>query len=344
MLSMTNGLLHLPTRRLRPHTSNFFNHHSLSFAYDPECGPPRRWLAFLDELWGDDPSSIDALQETMGYLLGGGTRQQKMFLLVGPKRSGKGTIGRVLTGLLGKHNFASPTLASLSTNFGLSPLIGKPLALISDARLSGRSDNSIVVERLLSISGEDSLTIDRKYREPWTGRLPTRLLVMTNELPRLADVSGALASRFIVFALTKSFYGRENPKLTDELLTEAPAIFNWALDGLDRLNQRGHFVNPETGANAIQQLEDLSSPVATFVRDNCELGQERRTSVASLWTTWKTWCESEGRKPGSKAGFGRDLQAAVPGVKKTRPLKGGSRPYIYEGIGLHAPSATIDSS
>ena len=25
-------------------------------------------------------------------------------------------------------------------------------------------------------------------------------------------------------------------RLTDELLSEAPAIFNWALDGLDRLN------------------------------------------------------------------------------------------------------------
>ena len=27
----------------------------------------------------------------------------------------------------------------------------------------------IAVERLLSISGEDTITVDRKYREPWTG-------------------------------------------------------------------------------------------------------------------------------------------------------------------------------
>ena len=79
-----------------------------------------------------------------------------MFLFVGPKRAGKGTIGRVLTGLLGAHNVAAPTLAGLSTNFGLSPLIGKPLGLVSDARLSGRPDSNIVVERLLSVSGEDS--------------------------------------------------------------------------------------------------------------------------------------------------------------------------------------------
>ena len=105
----------------------------------------------------------------------------------------------------------------------------------------------MVVERFLSVSGEDSLTIDRKYREPWTDRLPTRFVVLTNELPRLTDSSGALASRFIVFVLRRSFYGSENPKLTDELLSEAPAILNWALEGLDRLNERGHFLNPESG-------------------------------------------------------------------------------------------------
>ena len=54
---------------------------------------------------------------------------------------------------------------------------------------------SIVVERLLSISGEDTLTVDRKYREPWTGQLPTRIVILSNELPRLTDSSGALASR-----------------------------------------------------------------------------------------------------------------------------------------------------
>ena len=105
---------------------------------------------------------------------------------------------------------------------------------------------------------------------------------MTNELPRLTDSSGALASRFIVFVLTKSFYGRENFELTDELLAKAPAIFNWALEGLDRLNARGHFVNPESGKAAIQELEDLSSPISAFVRDECVVGSDHRVEVAAL--------------------------------------------------------------
>ena len=103
----------------------------------------------------------------------------------------------MLKGLLGPHHVAGPTMSGLSTNFGLQPLIDHPLAVISDARLGSRTDANVVVERLLSISGEDTLTIDRKYRDPWTGQLPTRLMVLTNELPRLHDSSGALAGRFI---------------------------------------------------------------------------------------------------------------------------------------------------
>ena len=334
MISLTNGLLHVPSRTLVPHTSSFFTHHSLPFAFSRDFTRPTRWQQFLHELWPNDESSILALQEVMGYILAGGTSLQKIFLFVGAKRAGKGTIGRVLTGLLGAHNVAAPTLASLSTNFGLSPLIGKPLALISDARLSNRADGSIVVERLLSISGEDSLTIDRKYKDPWTGRLPTRLVIMTNELPQITDSSGAVASRFVVFQLVRSFFGRENHHLSDELLVEASGIFNWALEGLDRLVARGHFVNPDSGSEAIQQLEDLSSPISAFMRDRCVIGPHQ-VETDTLWTAWKAWCDREGRHPGTRAIFGRDLKSAVPTLRRIRPRGDGIvRPYVYEGLGL----------
>jgi putative DNA primase/helicase len=272
----------------------------------------------------------------MGYILAGDTRLQKIFLLLGPPRAGKGTIARVLAGLLGKHNVVAPTLASLSTNFGLWPLIGKPLAVISDVRLSDNANASMIIERLLSISGEDRLTIDRKYLVPWTGQLPTRLLMLTNELPRLVDASGALISRFIVFVLTESFYGRENPRLTDELLLEAPSILNWALEGLDRLNERGSFELPPSATDTMEQFQDLSSPIKAFVREQCEVASDHKVSVEALWTAWKRWSANRCVKTGIKEEFGRNLHAAVPTVKRRRPRTPQSedRPYVYEGIGL----------
>jgi putative DNA primase/helicase len=252
--------------------------------------------------------------------------------MVGPKRSGKGTIGRVLTALLGRHNVAAPTLAGLGTNFGLQELITRPLGLISDARLSTRSDASVVAERLLSISGEDSLTVDRKYKDPWTGRLPTRFMILTNELPDLKDASGALASRFILFILTRSFYGRENPKLTQELLEEAPGILNWALDGLDRLNERGWFEMPESSKGIIQQMEDLASPVGAFIRRMCVLSTDAEIETDELWDAWKAYCETENIRLGTKAVFGKDLAAAAPTVKRLRQGERDARQYMYTGI------------
>src|SRR5262249_61592822 len=128
--------------------------------------------------------AIATLQEWFGYCLLPDTSQQKILLAVGPKRSGKGTIARVLRGLVGIENTAGPTLAGLGTNFGLWPLLGKTLAIISDARLSGRTDAAVVTERLLSISGEDAQTIDRKNRSHVTCHLPTPFVILTNQLPQ----------------------------------------------------------------------------------------------------------------------------------------------------------------
>ena len=335
LLVMKNGILHVPSRTLFPHTPRLYTHNALAFDYDPDADPPRRLLAFLDELWPEDPTSATTLQEMFGYMLMPETQQQKAFLMVGPKRSGKGTLGRVLTELAGAANVAAPTLSGLSTNFGLWPLIGKTVAIISDARLGSRADQAAIAERLLSVSGEDTLTIDRKYLSLWTGRLSTRFLILTNELPCLADASGALASRFIVFTLQRSFYGREDPKLTDKLLAELPGILNWALEGWNRLQQRGHFHQPAASADAIREMEDLGSPVVAFIRDRCVVESGRSISAAGLYEAWRRWCDSEGReRPGTSQSLGRYLRAAVPGLGMTHPRVEGERVRMYEGIDL----------
>ena len=340
IVACQNGLLHVPSRTLLSHTPEFFNLSALPFSYDPSAAEPTEWLAFLISLWGNDAEAIATLREIFGYILTCDTRQQKIFLIVGPLRSGKGTIAKVMTELLGPENVAAPTLASMATNFGLAPLIGKPLAIISDARLSSRADQQVIVERFLSISGEDSLTIDRKYLPSWTGRLPTRFMILTNELPRLADASSALARRFITLVLTNSFYGREDHGLAARLLAELPSILNWALDGRNRLFQRGYFVQPKSSIEVAQELEDLGSPISAFLRDCCVVAKEQSVEVETLFTKWQLWCMKCGRDwPGTVQTFGRDLRAAVPGLRVSQPRDGKERNRHYEGVGLKPEEA-----
>ena len=336
LIACDNGLLHLPTLELRPTTPAFYSHNALDYPFDPDALDPEAWLDFLADLWPDDPESIETLQEIFGYLLTADTRLQKLFLIVGPLRAGKGVIARVLTRMLGQANVCAPTLAGLSSNFGLAPLIDKQLAVIADARLGHRADQHAIAERLLSISGEDNLTLDRKFLPAWTGKLPTRFMLLTNELPRLTDASGALARRFIVLRLTKSFFGREDMDLTERLLCELPAILNWSIEGWHRLQERGHFTQPASASDAIREIEDLASPVGAFVRDRCNVAPGLDVPTKDLFDAWKSWCEEQGRdRPGNIQTFGRDLRAVIPGLQVARPRADEtSRERRYQGIEL----------
>jgi putative DNA primase/helicase len=333
MIGCANGVLDLTTREVHAHTPALFNTVSVPFDYDPRAKPPTAWLQFLNSIWPNDEPSVALLQEYVGYVISGRTDMQKMLLLIGPTRSGKGTIARMLAELVGRGHVAGPTLASLGTNFGLSPLLGKPLAIVSDARL-GSAPADAVVERLLSITGEDMLTVDRKFKEPWSGKLSSRFVVLSNELPKFRDASGAIANRLVILQMTESFLGREDRALDRRLLAELPGILAWALQGLDRLVRNGRFTVPSSSSDATNLMMDLASPVSAFIRDCCERGSAESVTADRLYDVWKIWAEDNGHRSGAKSTFGRDLRAVVPAVKVSQPTIGASRVRMYVGIGL----------
>lgn len=340
VLATRNALVHLPSyadgiaHTVAP-TPRFFSTHALEFDFDPNASEPHAWLSFLNDLWQDDPESIETLQQWFGYCLTVDTSQQKMLVLIGPKRGGKGTIARVLRALVGPANVVGPTLSGLATNFGLWPLVGKSLAIIGDARLGGKADQQVIVERILSITGEDTLTIDRKNLEPITGPLRTRLVLVSNELPKLTDSSGALVSRMIVLRSERSFLGCEDTGLMAKLSADLPGILRWAIRGWQSLRDRGHFTQPKSAEELLEDMNDLASPVSAFVRDVCEVKAGRSEEVSVLFRAWEGWCARNGRKSGTAQTFGRDLLAAYPKLRRTQPRdERGGRIREYEGIGL----------
>jgi putative DNA primase/helicase len=334
LISCANGLLHLPREVLLPASPSLFTFNSVPIPFRSDTPLPDTWLRFLGSVWPDDSQAVATLQEIFGYLLTTDTRQQKVFMLVGPPRSGKGTIAEILKHLLGSRSVAGPTLASLSQNFGLASLIGKQLAIISDARLGARSDHQVIAERLLSISGQDMLSVPQKFLPDYTGNLSTRFLILTNELPKLTDASGALASRFLIITMRRSFLGREDTNLRSALLPELPGIFRWAVDGWRRLHERGHFLTPASSTEAAQELDEIASPIRTFLRENCETGPGFEVERGMIFNAWACWCKERGRDPGSIESFARDLRAAVPTISSSQPRRDGRRVRTYLGIKL----------
>jgi putative DNA primase/helicase len=332
VIAVANGLLDIDSRKLYPHTPQYFSTVSVPFRYDPEAPEPHRFLEFLNELWPQEPEAIGALGEWCGYVISGRTNLQKMLLMIGPTRSGKGVIARILTALIGKPNVCGPTLSSFAGEFGLAPLLSKSLAIVSDVRFGGKNGNT-VVERLLSISGEDTLTINRKYHEQVNTKMPTRMHLISNEMPRLTDASGAIIGRFVVLLLSRSWLGKEDHELEQRICEQLPGILNWALEGLARLNSNdGRFTRVPGAEEAIIAMRDLSSPVAAFVRERCVLKPELQIEPDEIYAVYKTWCEENEYPRASKHVFGRDLRAACSSVSKRR-LGDTKRVHVYVGIG-----------
>ena len=345
IVATKNALVHLPSladgkdNYSMPATPRFFTQAAVDYDFQRERCQCPAWLEFLHSLWGDDSQSIELLQDWFGYCLTPDTKHQKILMLLGPQRSGKGTIVRILRGVVGESNVAGPTFSSIASNFGLSSLLGKSLAVISDARLSSRADQAVITERLLSISGEDALDIDKKFMHPITTKLQTRLMIVSNEIPRLTETSGALAGRMLLLRLTRSFFGEEDRSLTPRLMAEREGILWWAIDGWLRLRERGYFAEPDSSIAMRNQLRELASPVGNFVDDACEVGPQHRIECQDLYKAWCHWCEESGREATTIQTFGRDLAAHCANVEAVQSRVGAARVRFYVGIRL-AQNAT----
>jgi putative DNA primase/helicase len=252
-----------------------------------------------------------------------------MLVLIGPPRSGKGTISRVLEHLVGKANVVGPSLNSLGGQFGLQPLLGKSLAIIPDARLSGKENPDLLTERLLAITGEDVQTVPRKFLEPVTTRLPTRLMLVSNELPKLPDASKAIVA-------PQSWLDREDYNLIDRLLRELPGILHWAIAGLERLRQRGRFLQPASAKDLLDNLQGLASPVASFVEERCDKGPDHYVMCDQLFKAWTDWCRDNGQPAGAAATLGKSLRAALPTVMTIKKRVEGKERRVYTGLALRS--------
>ncbi|MCA4726896.1 DNA primase family protein [Mycolicibacterium fortuitum] len=291
-----NGVLDVTTRQLRANTPLWFSLPRIEAAYDPDTDYENsEWLRMLRTQWPDDPGAIVCLQQWFGYVLSGRTDLQKWMLVIGPSGSGKSIVADVLAALSGA--VTATKLDDLNAGFGLQALYedGAGLALLSDIRFSSR-DSSTAVGNLLAITGEDEVTIGRKYKAAVSTKLGVRFHGSANELPRWSDNSNALALRALILETSRAFRGTddEDPGLKRRIITyELGAVLRWAVDGLALLDVAGGaFTVSKRAAELHAELADLSSSVRTFFGECCEIGSEQDyVDLSELFGVWRKWAE-----------------------------------------------------
>lgn len=328
-VACSNGVYDVPADTLLPHTSERFNLQSVPFAFDATATAPT-WEWFLNDVLPADAQT--ALQEFFGYIISGRTDLEKIFNLVGRRRSGKGTISTVLDSLVGPENCAAPSMPSLVGSFGEAPLIGKTLATFSDISWGFR-DIAEAVEIVKKISGNDARDVNRKNRDVWHGKLGVRFLIMGNDMPKFTDASGALAGRLINIQFPGSFYGREIPEVKTRLLDELPGILNWALAGLARLTANRRFTVPQTSEELTAEIRRQQSPVQGFLDDLCAFpeGDVNPVPLDELFPVYRAWARStEAEHPLDRERFSRALASA--GLRIERKMLAGVRARRVHGI------------
>lgn len=302
---MANGSLHLRkdgSTKLVPASPAVFNLTALPFDYDPQATAPQ-WLAFLKDTFAHDPKAVDALQEWFGYMLVGDPGwMQKMFWLIGPRRSGKGTIINIARAMMG-DGAVSTNLGAFARDFGLSNLIGKNLATIDDARDPDSRIAHQMVERLLTVTSGGAISVQRKHRDAWDGVLPTVILGASNVVPRFPDNGGAISSRFEVIKTKQSYFGKEDRGLFARLERELPGILNWSLKGLERLQEQGYFTQSAAHADVIEEVDRGATGATPMVRDYLMASDSLGISPASLkdLASWWSTKQADDYKPNGPA-------------------------------------------
>jgi putative DNA primase/helicase len=301
-LNLRNGFLHVHTRKLYEHTPALFTSNISTFDFNQEAKCPV-WRSTLAQYWPEAGAlEPQLLKEMFGYSLTPWTSLQKLLAVVGPGRSGKGTIGKVLTLLVGKANIAAPTFHSLAADFGRMALINKLLAIVGEAAFGARDDKAEITNFLKTVSGEDPVNIQRKYLDDWEGRLMVRFWLFCNQIPDFLDAGKALMARIVPLKMTRSFAGQEDEKLADKLEAEIAGILNWALEGYQALHASGgKFTMPQASIETKELFGSMASPISGFLEDYCDLWKVEEPLDKDCWASrddvylaYHNWCVDVG--------------------------------------------------
>lgn len=273
------------------HSHNKDNYSTLRFNYPYHASAKcDLWLKTLNEIFEDDQDKISVLQEFFGYCLTRDVRKEKALLLLGESRSGKSTILETLGAVMGEDNTSYVSMCDIS-NPQYTPLLMNKLVNI-DTDVSAKAEN---YEREFKtiVSGEP-MTCNQKFVETFRFRPYCKLAMGANVFPPIKDHSSAFFNRLILLPCDRVFDIHEQDLLLkDKLTNELSGIFNWSVEGLRRLNDRGGFEQKEFMLEAVEELRIESNPTEQFFRDYVmvQVGDGVFLDRTELYEKYKAWSQ-----------------------------------------------------
>ena len=276
----------------RDHSMKDYATRKLEFDWDPEATMPH-FQKVLDDALPDKDSQRE-LQEYFGLCLTMDTKYQKQLWIEGPPGSGKTTVLDALVDMLGNDVLAANvSIKATVDKFGLSHIGGASLLWSDDQTL--REIKSI--GKMSELIDGGWLRVERKFRDAMSIRSTAKVLWVMNTKPRIADPEGinqGLWRRLSILKFAKG-YNKRDPSIYEQVLQEKVGLFNWALDGLERLLERGgEWLQSVESMRLVAEYRGLQGAVDMWA-DECTQPANDRLPAGKAYRHYKNWCKSTGR-------------------------------------------------
>jgi len=328
LLNLNNCVLNLDNMDEYDHSPEFKLLTKLPVNYDLDAECPR-FMEFLEQ--AIKPEYHDVVGEMMGYTLWPDYNVHKAFMMLGPKRTGKSTLIRVIEALNGHSNCSHVSLQDLvSQRFARARLFGNRINTYGDLPATAMSDVGI----FKNVTGEDEIDAEYKGTQIFSFRNTAKLIYSANALPMIKISDDAFYNRWVIIPFENSFYGREDTGLTTKLTTpeELSGILNFALAGLIRLRKNDWQFSDRISSGAYYRRK--SNPVLAFLEDCCESCETAYATKADLLKAYNLWASSHGYPSAtSKKAFGTIMQdqTVIP-TDTCQPKVGDRQVEAWSGI------------
>ena len=311
LINLENGTYDLETQTLSPHDSTHYITTQLPFAYDPNA-QAITWQMYLMSTFVK-PRSVDFdkelaefVQEAVGYSLTTSICHHVMFWCYGEGANGKGVLFHILKCLGGTACVPLNVGMLKREYYQLAALAGKRIALCTEA---SATDNLVEDAYVKALVAGDPMPARQIYKQGFELEPRVKLWWSMNELPAVADTSEGFWRRLRVIPFNRHFCeGERILDLNERLEAELPGIFNWAMDGLRRLRDRGRFVEPKQIREATRQYRKDANPVALFIDEECQPYEVAKVQSSVIYGAYKDWCKTNNYKPHSAKNFKHEME------------------------------------
>jgi P4 family phage/plasmid primase-like protien len=333
-ISFLNGLVMFGDSTGEPefceHTPKYFSLARLPYNYEKDAKCPK-WLEFLDDVMEGDGERVELLQQWSGYLLTNALKHQKFLLIAGEGGNGKTVFTSVLEKMVGEENVSHVPLCCFGDRFALATTLGKMLNSSSE---SSHGLDELCETMLKSYTSGDRMTFDRKHREPISAHPTAKVMISTNQLPNFADKSNGIWRRMLFVPFDRTIpIDRQNPELVVELAKELPGIFNWAYEGLCKLNKAGRFIEPARCKEAIGEYRRDTNPAQVFLEENYVEGFEfEGIPCGEVYQAYAAWCGQNGYHALNANNFGKEVKRAFRSIVKRHTKQVNRQVWTYSGL------------